>query len=937
MNNKIWISFAETSDGKLLSERFTEKISHHELYQHYKEMGYEIIDSVIHQIDNSSIVEGFIKMVDEYIEREYDETIDWSRSALLYEIDGSTMVIKNCVVNTFEGNKYDITPHDVFEVKFGLGGRITTNDDIIRYFLTDVGSKKINNLRTYPRDNNIGVELVNYRTTIARRLGDTVYVTARKYSVTTSKIQSKIKYQASNLGLKVVEVDDIETLTPPAKPIPRTRTRTAKPEKEKEKTVSAFDIFARGGRTKKTQTTEDTFSNAFLSHGFKLFRTYAGIKFFTKKEGRVKYYGTVDLKNRTVSLENDKGDVLMGDFSVQHLINVLQSIAEKHRPKNAFGRGGNFNNLSTDDNDFFLGVDDVDFYKGGGEVKSKNVIVNKIGFPEETAIYFIEEGGKFAVWLANAILQKELENWGMTKEEYLKSNEVKKSFIRMNYGGGIREILDWLKHPYTPQQNLRELTYDTALEKSREWHEQLESIGGDIDYVEPKENEIILEYPETPDGRKYYWVRIPSNYCDVESKRMGHCGRTGRGNELISLRSVNPFGTEHYINESHVTIAYNPNDENIVQAKGKKNQKPSEKYHGYIYDLILHLANNGLFKGFSSEYEASQDYGFDDMSKGQIEMLYQIEPTIFDNFLGQIILYDNKIIETSPNTTINMVFDADDISSMVNISRDIRDDFVEWVLGDNMETDYSDSWDYIYRNAKDYVDNLNDKNLDDVVNRIVELTNLDKKTVVENGASYYLSGEDEEFDEDVFDDIKRSIASAYSNAEQSAYYKYYKDQIEGALGELGYVESLSYQGAKMSIDLMDNLSYKQIHQYINEVGDDLKGVFQEALHNGDIEKPNLYVNLNYMPYVSDKDFNDNFEIDYYAKGGKLSMHISALLNQLENAHIIEDNDEFDKISNMIHEISDNQGLNEKEYEAWDNLRSLNNEQRLEAYLKNRNK
>ena len=358
--NKIWISFAETADGKLLSERFTEEISHHELYQHYKEMGYEIVDSVIHQIDNSSIVEGFIKMVDEYIEREYDETIDWSRSALLYEIDGSTMVIKNCVVNTFEGNQYDITPHDVFEVNFARGGRITTNDDIIRSFLTDTRTAKVNNLRTYPRDNGKEVALVNYSTLIARRIGDKVYVTARKYSVTTSKIQSKIKYQARNLGLEVIEVDDIETLTPPAKPIPRTRaSRSVKKEKEEGKKFSLFDTFARGGKTKKTKTQEDTFSNVFLSHGFKLERTYAGIKFFTKKHGGKKYYGTVDLKNRTVSLEDEKGDVLMGDFSIQHLMNVLDNIAQKHRPKSLFRRGGFFNNLSTDDSDFFFGVDDV--------------------------------------------------------------------------------------------------------------------------------------------------------------------------------------------------------------------------------------------------------------------------------------------------------------------------------------------------------------------------------------------------------------------------------------------------------------------------------------------------------------------------------------------------------------------------------------------------
>lgn len=364
--NKIWISFAETADGKLLSERFTEEISHHELYQHYKEMGYEIIDSVIHQIDNSSIVEGFIKMVDEYIEREYDETIDWSRSALLYEIDGSTMVIKNCVVNTFEGNQYDITPHDVFEVNFGRGGRIATNDDIIRSFLTEIRTAKVNNLRTYPRDMGLdGTELWNYQTMIARRNGDKVYVTARKYSVTTSKIQSKIKYQARNLGLEVIEVDDIETLTPPAKPIPRTRaSRSVKKEKEEGKKFSLFDTFARGGKTKKEERGNyDTFTNVFLQHGFKKKKSYAGIDFFEKKQDGKTYYGSLDLKNRIVMVEDEHGNSLYdlgglgmwsNNYFVQNLIDVLDKIDKKHRPKSLFRRGGFFNNLSTDDSDFFL-------------------------------------------------------------------------------------------------------------------------------------------------------------------------------------------------------------------------------------------------------------------------------------------------------------------------------------------------------------------------------------------------------------------------------------------------------------------------------------------------------------------------------------------------------------------------------------------------------
>lgn len=49
--------------------------------------------------------------------------------------------------------------------------------------------------------------LVNYKTNIARLEEDKLYLNIKKYSVTTSKIQSKIKYLASQEGLEIIEVE----------------------------------------------------------------------------------------------------------------------------------------------------------------------------------------------------------------------------------------------------------------------------------------------------------------------------------------------------------------------------------------------------------------------------------------------------------------------------------------------------------------------------------------------------------------------------------------------------------------------------------------------------------------------------------------------------------------------------------------------------------
>ena len=50
--------------------------------------------------------------------------------------------------------------------------------------------------------------LVNYKTNIARLEGEKLYLNIKKYSVTTSRIQSKIKYLASQKGLEIIEVNE---------------------------------------------------------------------------------------------------------------------------------------------------------------------------------------------------------------------------------------------------------------------------------------------------------------------------------------------------------------------------------------------------------------------------------------------------------------------------------------------------------------------------------------------------------------------------------------------------------------------------------------------------------------------------------------------------------------------------------------------------------
>ena len=252
-------------------------------------------------------------------------------------------------------------------------------------------------------------------------------------------------------------------------------------------------------------------------------------------------------------------------------------------------------------------------YGEGGIARAKEVIMNKIGFNEENANYLVSQSEKFSIWLADAILKKDIkvrndleESVGRPRTFYKKSMldfiNKRNNHIQYTHSSAIRQILDWLQHPVTPKQNLKELSFDQALEKAREWHNELQVLGGDIDFTEPETHTILKKYPVNSDGIEYYWVFIPSNYCDLESSRMGHCGRTGYGNKLISLRSVKAYGKGHTISDSHVTIAYG-SDGMFYQVKGKKNNKPAEKYFPYIFDLLKGMLNNDINKLNSEKIE----------------------------------------------------------------------------------------------------------------------------------------------------------------------------------------------------------------------------------------------------------------------------------------------------------------------------------------------
>jgi DNA repair protein RadC len=608
-------------------------------------------------------------------------------------------------------------------------------------------------------------------------------------------------------------------------------------------------------------------------------------------------------------------------------------------------------------------INPADIFDIKKDFSEKDVIIKKIGLNENLAEYLVSVSPTFAVWFADAIVENEIEERQESKEVVLKAINEKSiskntNYFNNNFGGAIREILDWLQHPSTPKQNLRDLTFSEALKKSRDWHQELTTSGGDLNFVEPDENSVLITYPPNEFGKTYYWAFIPKNYCDIESSRMGHCGRTGAGS-LISLRSFFTNINNESVTDSHVTIAYNKDDGLFYQAKGKQNRKPVEKYFPYIFDLIVNLSNGKIkeeyklkvadklndlrsqekkskaelekikkyfeskearsdkaeslvekanklvsireklneieenikmidtesdfdFNGFGSEYQSSNDYGYEEFTTEQIKQLYQLKPEIFKDFAGEYMLYQAGVVSEKPNTIFTLEKPVEYVSDLLRLNRDFSDDFVRQVL--TGETyDFIDSR-YYYENAGNYVDELNKENYQSVIDKIIEITEYDKQVVEENGAGYYLNGADENFDSDSFDSILTAIGNALTSAVEGDYIKYYYDQIEGALIELGQIEKLDDTGLVISVDLSDKLTFSEISAYMKDLdSDNLEEVFFQAESNGDIELPSLSIDDRYEPYPD--NWQVNFDINHYAKGGAVYPDLSMQKAQVVNDSI----------------------------------------------------
>ncbi len=194
--------------------------------------------------------------------------------------------------------------------------------------------------------------------------------------------------------------------------------------------------------------------------------------------------------------------------------------------------------------------------------------------------------------------------------------------MRHYLGLPIQEIQDYQFSWQSADEILNTFAdYETVWKETRS---QEVSHGGDY---EEREIEPIIKFP---DGSA--WFDLKRTHCSIEANAMGHCGNSAGWEDthtILSYRTPVP-GTNRWV--PHMTFILDKEHGTLGEMKGRGNEKPTEKYHPYIIELL----KKPYIKGFGNGgYEPENNFNINDLPTEQAKALKEMKPgfrTIADQY-----------------------------------------------------------------------------------------------------------------------------------------------------------------------------------------------------------------------------------------------------------------------------------------------------------------
>jgi len=509
------------------------------------------------------------------------------------------------------------------------------------------------------------------------------------------------------------------------------------------------------------------------------------------------------------------------------------------------------------------------------EASKIKILTDKFGFDETQSNLLDELCGPLSVWMANKFIDYQKRIFASWEKEVpidkLTVEKLNENQLIIRKRQMIQSIMDWIRVGLNGNLgNNRNLSLEELSEKSKEWHDSLGVGQGEINYIE--NNPILIDFRDK-DGEGFYWVNLQTNASDEECKRMGHCGRTGYGNNLYSLRETKKIpGGKYILNKSHLTASIG--NGTIFQLKGQKNSKPQQKYYQYILPLfdISDDVGNFLIDSIGSEYDSSRDFSIKDLDPETIHTLYEKRPELFKSRkLQKLLIKLNLIDNPKPLSKIIIKIEPKQLSSVIDGDYAIRTRTYKTTTGQKRtETVYIfesilsgdgldlwDNWDGDWESAVKY--NLDEKNELKIKEYLKEIAKNKIEDIDELFETSSIEELIEELDED--GDIKRAIRNAINLVEASDYTEYLYNTLKTACDELGRVIKLDYDGLEVEIDienLLDDLDDENYEELMYRCDDNLECTWFEYLDiTGD--KPIFRIDERYYPDIDDKYFNELLE------------------------------------------------------------------------------
>ena len=494
------------------------------------------------------------------------------------------------------------------------------------------------------------------------------------------------------------------------------------------------------------------------------------------------------------------------------------------------------------------------------EANKKDVLINKLKLEETRATFIVKLCGPFSVFIANKLIDKQkqiLKSWGESDTFELAISKINKNNLIVERRSEIVSIMDWIRVALNGNVNqYKNRSFDELVRLSEQWHDSLGVGGGVINYDE--ENPIILDFRE--DGLGFYWVDLETNDSSEECERMGHCGRSGYGNNLYSLREYVRINEKYTKNVSYITAALD-SEGIVLQMKGPKNSKPSNTLHKYIIPFIL----SDVVTGFGSEYNSQKDFKLSDIEDVEtIKLIYEKKPELFTKYAEKKLLEKHKIITgTSSSSSFILKLNTDQVDRIVYgdysvrqyrnkdgkvINRSFFEELLEgniWELYESYETDWETPFDY-------YISSENEKTIRDLVNKYaieneIDITDLDLIDSIKEMDSV-----------SEVDDIKQAIVNSISDCEAESYYEHARKKLHECLSNFGKVLKMDDEGVEIEINLdkfLNDIPNDVIDDIFDRCNDKPECIFFELLGD-DIEKPTFEVSHYFTPDVDVDNFNE---------------------------------------------------------------------------------